>query len=313
MPRFRVLVVLVVVLTLALLVGPVWTILAQDATPEATPAPRFTDTVEVDGRRIGLTCEGSGSPTVVLISGARSPADIVWPETVDALSPLTRVCAYDRAGLGASDPQPRSPETAADVLADLHAALEAAGEAGPFVPVGFHFGGLVARLYASTYPDEIAGLVLVEGIPPGLNVVDLAAGRYTSQEDHEGVRNSSSGRDPIAPSSPLDLIVSEAQAVAAPAFPWVPTVAVVAGKIPADEEEFPDGILPWAHLDYIGLLYDLHSAQARDLGARIVIATESGLLIPFEQPEVMIAAIEDVVEAVRDPSSWALPAATPSS
>ena len=66
---------------------------------------------------------------------------------------MTRVCAFDRAGLGPSDPQPRSPQTAADVVADLHAALAAAGETGPFVPVGFSLGGLFVRLYASTYPD----------------------------------------------------------------------------------------------------------------------------------------------------------------
>ena len=165
---------------------------AQDATPEATPAPRFTNTVEVDGRRIGLTCEGSGSPTVVLIGGARSPADLVWPETVDALSPLTRVCVFDRAGLGASDPQPRSPQTAADVVADLHAALEAAGEAGPFVPVGFSFGGLVAQLFASTYPDELAGLVLVEGQPPGWSVVDLTLLPWPEAE-REAIRDMRDG------------------------------------------------------------------------------------------------------------------------
>src|SRR3954447_19249678 len=160
MPRSPVLVFLVMVMTLALIAVPVHSISAQDATPEATPAPRFTTTVEVDGRRLGLTCEGSGTPTVVLIAGSRAPAETVWPETVDALSPLTRVCVFDRAGQGVSDPQPRSPETAADVVADLHAALTAAGEAGPFVPVGWSFGGLVARLFASSYPDELAGLVL---------------------------------------------------------------------------------------------------------------------------------------------------------
>ena len=307
MRRSRVLAVLIVAMALALPAPPVRGIGARQASPEASPAPRFTDTVTVDGRRLGLTCAGSGRPTVVLVGGLRLPAEVVWPPIVDALSPVTRVCAFDRAGQGPSDPQPRSPQTAADVVADLHAALEAAGDAGPFVPVGFHFGGLVARLYASTDPGEVAGLVLVEGIPPGLNLVDMAAGWFG--EERGAIRDTNAGRDPIAPSSPLDLYLSEAQVVAAPASPRVPAVVVVAGKIPADEEEFPGGIVPWEHLDYVGLVYDLHAAQARDLGARIVVATESGLLVPFEQPEVMIAAIEDVVQAVRDPSSWATPAA----
>ncbi len=271
---------------------------------EATPEPRFTDTVDIGGRNIGLTCEGDGSPTVVLIGGSRSPADLVWPSTVDALSSLTRVCAFDRAGLGVSDPQPRSPQTAADVVADLHAALEAAGEAAPFVPVGFSFGGLVARLYASTYPDELAGLVLVEGTPPGLNIVDLGSGWFSSPEEREAIRDLVTGREPLAPSSPLDQMVSEAQVIAAPASPRVPAVAIVAGRIEADPEEFPEGILPWAHVEFVALTYELQAGQARDLGARIVVAPESGHLVAFDQPEVMIAAIEDVVEAVRDPGSW---------
>jgi pimeloyl-ACP methyl ester carboxylesterase len=293
---------------IGLLAVPVRTIGAQDATPEATPAPRFTDTAEVDGRRISLTCEGSGSPTVVLIGGSRSPADNVWPETVDALSPLTRVCVFDRAGLGASDPQPHSPQTAADVVADLHAALEAAGEAGPFVPVGWSFGGLVARLYASTYPDELAGLVLVEGTPIGWNTVDIAIGWYSSEAEREATRNTASGRDPIAPTSPLDQIVSEGQVAAAPPPPRVPTVVVIAGKI---ELEVPEGgHVEWSDIDSVATYYELQAGQARELGARVVIADQSGHLVPFDQPDVMLAAIEDVVEAVRDPSAWATPVAT---
>jgi pimeloyl-ACP methyl ester carboxylesterase len=307
MLRSRLLVCLVV-MTLALVSAPQRVTGAQDATPEATPAPRFTNTVEVDGRRLGLTCVGSRSPTVILIGGAISPADRVWPETIDALSPLTRICAFDRAGLGASDPQPRSPQTAADVVADLHAALAAAGEAGPFVPVGFSVGGLFAQLFARTYPDDLAGLVLVEGRPPGWNVVDLALTPLSAAE-REGLRDIVTARDPEQPASPIDALISEAQVLAAPSPPPVPTVMIVAAKA----ELLPvDGIATVGDLEGAARLYLAEAGQARDLGARIVVAEESDHLIPFEQPEVMIAAITDVVNAVRDPGSWATStAATP--
>ncbi len=300
MRRSRLVVFLVVVMTLALFAVPVHSIGAQEATPEATPAPRFTDTVEVDGRRIGLTCVGSGSPTVILIGGLRAPGDIVWPETVDALSPLTRVCVFDRAGLGASDPQPRSPQTAADVVADLHTALQAAGEAGPYVPVGFSLGGLFARLYASTYPEAVAGLVLVEGQPPGINARDFAGPVvwFPSEAERETFREVVAGRDPALP-GPIDQFASEAQVLAAPLPSPIPTLMIVAGMI---DVEYP--------LAASAALYELQAVQARDLAARIVWAEESGHLVPFDQPGVMIAAIEDVVEAVRDPSSWATPAAS---
>jgi hypothetical protein len=72
----------------------------------------------------------------------------------------------------------------------------------------------------------------------------------------------------------------------------------------------PDGTVMWSNLDAVATLYELQAAQVRDLDARIVVAEESGHLVPFDQPDVMIAAIEDVVAAVRDPSSWATPAAS---
>jgi hypothetical protein len=71
----------------------------------------------------------------------------------------------------------------------------------------------------------------------------------------------------------------------------------------------PEGDVTWYDLEFAASFIRQQAAQARDLGARIVVAEESNHLVPFQQPEVMIAAIEDVVEAVRDPSRWATPAA----
>ena len=300
MLRSRHLVVLVV-MTLLLLIPPTRTINAQDATPEATPAARFTDTVDIGGRRVGLTCLGAGSPTVVLIGGLVLNGDETWPAIVDAVSPLTRVCVFDRAGLGAADPQPHSPQTAADVVADLHAALEATGETGPIVPVGFSAGGPFARLYASTYPDKLAGLVLVEGVPPGVSMRDFTLDWFLSATERETQRAVAAGRDPEL-AAPIDNFVSEAQVLAAPPPPQVPTIVLVAGMI---DPELP--LL--ANVTW----FEGQAYQARELGARVVIAGRSGHFVPLDQPEVVIAAIEDVVDAVRDPSRWATPVAGPTS
>jgi pimeloyl-ACP methyl ester carboxylesterase len=207
------------------------------------------------------------------------------------------VCVFERAGLGPSDPQGRSPQTAVDVVADLHAALEAAGETGPYVPVGFSLGGLFARLYASTYPEEVAGLVLAEGTPPGIQARDLLLDWFRSREEREEFHASTAGRDPEW-ASPIDTFVSEGQVLAAPSPPRVPTVAILAGKI--DVELPPAAQATW---------YEYQAYQARDLDARVVYAEESGHFVPLDQPEVIIAAIEDVVAAVHDPSSWATPVA----
>ena len=86
---------------------------------------------------------------------------------------FTRVCACDRPGTpvgekpSRSDPVPQ-PTTAGTAVADLHALLTAAGEAGPYVLVAHSYGGLIGRLYASTYPDNVSGLVLVDALSEGL-------------------------------------------------------------------------------------------------------------------------------------------------
>ena len=157
---------------------------AQVGPPGGAPPSAGASAGLVDlggGRRLYLECRGTGRPTVVLEAGYRSPAS-VWTE--DLLSPDrprtmvlpgvaagTRVCLYERPGTAAlldddlhpsrSDPVPM-PRTAPDVVADLHALLRAAGVPGPYVLVGHSLGGLFVRLYAATYPAEVAGLVLVD-------------------------------------------------------------------------------------------------------------------------------------------------------
>lgn len=100
-------------------------------------------------------------------------ADKPGPRVFPAVAQFTRVCAYDRPGTpvgekpSRSDPVPQ-PTTAANAVADLHSLLNAARETAPYVLVAHSYGGLIARLYASTYPDEVSGLVLVDALSEGL-------------------------------------------------------------------------------------------------------------------------------------------------
>jgi len=116
--------------------------------------------VDIGGRRLHLRCSGSGSPTVVIEAGASAFA-IDWTLVQPEAARARRVCAYDRAGSGWSDPRP-DVETPARIVADLHALLAAAGERPPYVLVGHSAGGLYVRLYQLDYPNEVAGLVLVD-------------------------------------------------------------------------------------------------------------------------------------------------------
>jgi pimeloyl-ACP methyl ester carboxylesterase len=120
--------------------------------------------VEVGGHRLHIMCAGEGSPAVVIIPalGAYSAA---WLKVQDALAAHAKVCVYDRPGLGWSDPVASWP-SAPGMARELHALLEAAGVAPPFVLAGHSMGGLVARIFTHLYPDEVVGLVLVDSSHP---------------------------------------------------------------------------------------------------------------------------------------------------
>src|SRR5271156_3947207 len=112
------------------------------------------------GRRMNMVCLGEGSPTVVFDLGLGGNL-LHWQKVQQLVSAITKACFYDRAGYGYSDPSPR-PLTAANVVDDLHALLAKAGITGPIVLVGHSIGGLYATLYTDTYPDQVAGLVLID-------------------------------------------------------------------------------------------------------------------------------------------------------
>ena len=116
--------------------------------------------VDIGGRRLNLFCSGTGSPTVVFESPSGG-AGWHWWAVQPEVAAKTRACVYDRAGFGFSDPSPR-PADAENAVDDLHALLQAAGVAPPYVLVGNSFGGGAAELFTWRHPAEVSGLVLVE-------------------------------------------------------------------------------------------------------------------------------------------------------
>jgi len=141
--------------------GTCETILEQiDRSTAAMPGQLF----DVGGRRLYLHCTGSGSPTVVLVSGL-AEASTYWRGWIaPAVARNTTVCAYDRAGQGWSDPPP-TPQDGVAVATDLHTLLNRAHVPAPYVLVGHSTGGAYARIFAARHPDEVAGLVMLDSQP----------------------------------------------------------------------------------------------------------------------------------------------------
>jgi pimeloyl-ACP methyl ester carboxylesterase len=129
---------------------------------EQFPAPG--QLVEVEGHLLHLHCAGSGTPIVVIDAGNGS-FSVEWTPIQQALSQTTRACTYDRAGYGWSEPGPQ-PRDGAQIVAELHALLQAAGKSGPYVLAGHSLGGVHIRLFAAQYPRETAGLILIDTAYP---------------------------------------------------------------------------------------------------------------------------------------------------
>jgi pimeloyl-ACP methyl ester carboxylesterase len=324
----RIVVIGLIVLTLAL---PIPT-LAQSATPAKSPLAATGEAAGVvdigGGRQLWLECRGAGSPTVILEAGYPNTAE-VW-DTI-ALAPgsdqtavlpgvaaFTRVCAYDRPGTllppdrhSRSDPVPM-PRTTADVVADLHALLHAAGVPGPYVLVGHSLGGIIVRQYAAAYPEEVAGLVLVDASHEQQNARFEAA---LSPEDWAAYQRYLEQAMPNRADDPeleqIDFAASFTQlreAAAAHPLPPLPLVVLTRGRpwgaegSPEAEAALPPDF-PWDAFDTVWQeLQD--ELAALTPGARHVIATKSGHYIQVEQPELVIEAIRQVVEGVRHPDTW---------
>jgi pimeloyl-ACP methyl ester carboxylesterase len=152
----------VVALLVLAIVGAVYQAVATERAKRAYPPPG--EMVDVGGYSLHINCVGRGGPTVVLDAGTgETSAD--WVLVQREVSRSTRVCAYDRAGMGWSEIGPE-PRDARRISGELHAVLEGAGIDGPYVLVGHSFGGLYAQTYAARYPKEVAGVALIESSSP---------------------------------------------------------------------------------------------------------------------------------------------------
>ncbi|NTU55284.1 MAG: alpha/beta hydrolase [Anaerolineales bacterium] len=157
-------IILWIILILALLFagGCTYQRIALARTREQFPAPGKQ--VEVNGYLMHIHCVGSGSPTVVIDAGNGS-FSIEWMPIQEELSQTTRVCVYDRAGYGWSEAGPQ-PRDGMQVVSELHDLLRSADESGPYLLVGHSLGGVHVRLFAAQYPDEVAGLILIDTAYP---------------------------------------------------------------------------------------------------------------------------------------------------
>jgi pimeloyl-ACP methyl ester carboxylesterase len=143
-------------------IGAIYQVIATEIDQRTYPPPG--ELVDVGNHSLHINCVGQGSPTVIL-EAANGGMSAHWIRVQQEVAETTRVCAYDRAGLGWSEPGPE-PRDARQISSELHTLLKGAGTEGPYVLVGHSYGGLYARMYAARYSEEVAGVVLVDSSHP---------------------------------------------------------------------------------------------------------------------------------------------------
>jgi CubicO group peptidase (beta-lactamase class C family)/pimeloyl-ACP methyl ester carboxylesterase len=290
---------------------------SQSTAPTAASG-NFAGLVDIGARRkMYLECSGSGSPTVILESGYRNDADIWSTEFEPGVSSVfpqvakfTRVCAYDRPGtfldadhLGRSTPVPM-PRTARALVSDLRALLQMAHVPGPYVFAAHSFGGIFARLYASTYPNEVVGMVLVDALSEKVRT-GLTPEQWKLYVNF-GYTKPTPGLEKYKDIETLDVNASldqmENVASAEPLRP-MPLFVLTQGQ--------PFDLSPWQPLpaDFPEALNKAwHTAQdalaTLAPNAKHKIATKSSHYIQAQEPRLVIDAIKQVVEAVRNPATW---------
>lgn len=273
------------------------------------------------GRKMYLACSGTGSPTVVLISGkGNGAAD--WSEILDPADPahdadydavawgrgdlhrsasavfpsvarFTRVCAYDRPGVRLDGPdlstpivQPHPADQAAD---DLHRLLVAAGEAGPYVLVPHSYGGVVAILLAQAWPDDVDGLVMVDAVAP--LVRQVAGVEAVAKWDALNQRSTLEAPEAVM------LGDAFAKIDALPALRQLPAVVLSGDKPWQQPSAAPQGdpASPVTFADW----RKLQRLLAASLDAKLVETTNSGHNVHAYAPQLVIDAIREVVESAR--------------
>jgi pimeloyl-ACP methyl ester carboxylesterase len=282
---------------------------------------------DVGGYKMHIDCSGEGSPTVILESGL-GDTYISWRKVQPEIAKITRVCSYDRAGIGYSESSSQ-PRTSKVMAAELHALLRAAGVAPPYVLVGHSMGGYTVRLYASLYPKEVAGMVLVDAshpdqenrFPPELKNLEgtwlreaefleyatpIGIPRLVGLCDEDPVQRAAecnwhSAREGVAELKSFS--ESAAQTAATGSLGELPLAVL------SHDPDKPSADLP---ADLAKPTNDAWEKMQEELGhlstrGTQMIAKNSSHYIQIDRPDVVIDAVRNVVQEARAPQSAGQP------
>ena len=259
--------------------------------PDVT-ARRTERMVDVGGRKLHASLYGHGSPTVVLVSGFNNAPQQTWSPIIEPLAAEATIITYDRAGVGKSEIG-NLPTHARQSAVDLRRLLGNLNTPKPVLLVGHSYGVRVVKLYASLFPNEVGGLVLMDGVPATI----LEAQReILTGADLERLEQMMAGATaPPNPRTEMDYsLESLEQERRMGPLPHVPTLVLIAG---ADRENgVPPGFSPEARRKMAQLGLELQKKMATDLGGRFIVFDDIGHNMHLENPAPVILAIKEMIQ-----------------
>jgi len=287
------------------------------ASDELMPTALTNGLVDVGGRRLMIHCTGQGSPTVILESGGPDDSS-VWFKVQSGSDRRYRVCSYDRANLGSSDPAP-APRTFVDMARDLNTLLMNARIDGPYILVGHSMGGMLVRVFADQYPEKVAGLVLVDAAHPDMGPRLLAGLPQESLFESKAIRSwrkyltwmsDSNGQDQMNIEG-VNFLISNEQVKTIQPLGDLPLVVI--SRSP-NNTEWPS--MPTLPKETNSALFQIWQELQDELAglssnSAHVIASHAGHMIPTEEPELIIEAIRKLVKTWREQMGETIPPILP--
>jgi len=275
--------------------------------------------IDVGGYKMHIDCTGQGTPAVILESGL-GDSFFSWQKVQPKIAQFTRVCSYDRAGIGYSESSPR-PRTSKVFAEELHTLLHNAGIPAPYVLVGHSMGGFDVRFYANLYRNEVAGMVLVDSshpeqqkrLPPALNDMDATWLREQEfmaftmpfgiprlmgfcgpdAEVRAAECNFHNAREGVAESKAIS--ESAAQAATSGNLGDIP-LTVLSEDPNQPQPDLPEDLVKPASDAWQQMQDELAHLSAR--GTHVIVKN-SGHFIQFDRPDIVIEAVHKVVNQVR--------------
>jgi pimeloyl-ACP methyl ester carboxylesterase len=234
-----------------------------------------------------------------------------WSDVIAGVEGTTRVCAYDRAGLGRSDRAP-GPRSYSDMVRDLEALLDGARIEGPYVVVGWSMGGNLVRLFASRHPDDVQGMVLVDSAHPDMAPRLLAALPPQTPDETEAIAYlrqwftwmNDSGEAYLEDAEGLDTRTSNEQVQAVGTLNDLPLAIITQNPTAvglgyaafAAMEPFPEEVDARIRQLWQGLQRELAGLSS----SSTQVFAQGGHMIPIEEPQLVVDAILQVVGQIRD-------------